>query len=146
MSHITECEVQVTDLTAFEKACRERGVELRREQKTFKNYNERRSPCDMAIAIPGNERAYEAGLVKTKDGKAYKIQVDNYQDGKGMVQAIGRDAGLLMQRYGINAARNAAVRQGMQVREQQLPDGSIRLICEPRQQLAQAGAGYGSGY
>lgn len=136
----------MTDLTAFEKACRDLGVELRKDQKQFKNYADRRSPCDMAIAIPGNKQAYEAGLVKTKDGKAYKIQVDNYQDGKGMVQAIGRDAGLLMQRYGINAARNAAVKQGMSVREQKLEDGSIRLVCEPKQQFAQAGAGYGSGY
>lgn len=99
----------------------------------------------MAVVLPGNKDAYEAGLVKTADGKAWKIQVDNFIGGKGMVAAIGTDAGLLMQRYGINAAKAAALKQGMSVREQQMQDGSIKLVCEPRQQLAQAG-GYGSGF
>lgn len=97
-------------------------------------------------SYPGNQEAYEAGLVRSVDGKGWKVQVDNFIGGKGMVAAIGKDAGLLMQRYGINAAKAAAIRQGMSVREQQMQDGSIKLVCEPRQQLARAGAGYGSGY
>lgn len=149
MSHITECEVQVSDLTAFEQACRDRGVELRREQKTFRNYGGRQSPCDMAIVLPGNKHAYEAGLVKTKDGKAWKVQADNFdaynKDG-GLTKVIGENAGLLVQRYGINAARNAAVKQGMSVREVQQADGSIKLICEPKQVYAQASGGWSSGY
>lgn len=98
----------------------------------------------MAIVLPNNKDAYEAGLVK--DGDGWKIQVDNFIGGKGMVAAIGHDAGLLMQRYGINAARNAAVKQGMSVREVQQADGSIKLICEPKQVYAQASGGWSSGY
>lgn len=149
MSHITECEVIVSDTTAFEEACKQIGVELRRDQKTFRNYGGRRSPCDMAIVLPGNRDAYEAGLVKTKDGKGWKIQVDNfdkYQTKGGMCETIGEDAGLLMQRYGINAAKTAAVKQGMSVREVKQTDGSIKLICEPRQVYAKSGGGWSSGY
>jgi len=147
MSHITSVDVLVGDLAAFQKACRERGVEFLREKKTFKNYGGRQSPCDMAIVLPGNSEAYEAGLVKTADGKGWKLQVDNYRGGLGMVKAIGHDGGLLLQRYGINAAKNAAVKQGMSVREAVQADGSIKLFCEPRTVLAQAGGGYsGSGF
>ena len=145
MSHITQVEeIQVSDLPAFEKACRERGVELRRDQKQFKNFGGRNSPCEMAVVDPQNRKAYEAGLVKTADGKAYVLQVDNWNEGHGLNEKIGYNAGLLLQRYGINAAKNAAVKQGMAVREALQADGSIKLICEPRQVLA--GAGYGSGF
>ena len=148
MSHITECEIQVSDIPAFDKACQDRGCELRRDQKTFKNYGGRRSPCDMAIVVLNDKKAYEAGLIKQPDGK-YKIQVDNFDayEGGGMVKAIGQDAGLLLQRYGINAAKSAAVKQGMQVREQVQADGSIKLTCEAKQfAFAQSGPGWGSGF
>lgn len=144
MSHISEIEIAVSDLKAFEKACKERGVELVRKT-TFKNFGGRHSPCDMAVVDPTNKSAYEAGLVKSADGKSYRLQLDNWDGGRGLNEKIGHNGGLLLQRYGINAARNAAVRQGMSVREELLPDGKVRLVCEPKQQLARAGAGYGSG-
>lgn len=143
MSHISTIEVRITDLDAFEAACRECGVELRREQKRFKNYGGRNSPCEMAVVLPGNERAFELGLVKSEDGDGYTIQMDNWQQGYGMNDKVGRDACTLRQLYGVHAATAAAEKLHMKVQRTQLADGSIRLICEPRQQYAQAGIGSG---
>ena len=146
MSHISSIEVKITDLGAFEAACTECGVELRRNQRTFRNYGGRNSPCEMAVVLPGNERAYELGLVRTADGQSYAIQMDNWQRGLGMNDKVGTDACTLRQLYGVHAATAAARKQGMNVARQQLPDGSIRLVCEPRVAYAQAGAGIGSGF
>lgn len=146
MSHISSIEVKITDLDAFEAACRECGVELRRQQRTFRNFGGRQSPCEMAVVLPGNRDAYELGLVKTADGKGYSIQMDNWQQGFGMNAKVGNDACTLRQMYGVHAATAAARKQGMTINRQQLPDGSIRLVCEPRVQYAQAGMGIGSGF
>ena len=158
MSHISTIKVGIFDLDAFQLACSQKGVELRRNQKTFKNYGGRQDACEMAVVDATNPQAYELGLVRAryneqkklvadKDGTCWMIQMDNYSGGKGMNQKVGKNAGLLLQRYGINAARNAAVREGMTLSEMQLEDGSIRLICEPKQEFAKASAGgYGTGW
>lgn len=140
MSHITSIEIQVSDLTAFEKACREVGVELRREQKTFKSFGGNRVACDMAVAIPGNRDAYEAGLVRNADGK-YTVQVDNWSGGQGLNEKIGHNAGKLLQRYGINAATSQALKQGMSVREEVLANGQVRLVCTEKPKFATQFAG-----
>lgn len=148
MSHITTLTLQVTCLDSFALACQQRGVELKRDQHTFRNFAGQRTKCDMAVVDPTNKEAYEIGLIRSPDGKSYAVQMDNWDGGKGLNAKVGENAGLLMQSYGINAARRQAQKQGMAVFEERLPDGSVRLKCEPRQQLAQAGAGawQGSGY
>ena len=147
MSHITQVEIQITDVDALAQACSLIGVELRCEQKTFTAYGGGQHKCEMAIVDPQNERAYELGVVQSKDGKGWQIKMDNYMGGKGMNAKVGDDAGLLLQRYGLCVARKQAMKQGMAVREERLQDGRIRLVCEPRQALAAAGGGFvGSGY
>ena len=147
MSHISQIAIEVKDIDALEIACRERGVELRREQKTFRTFRGAQTKCDMAIVDPTNNRAYEIGVVLGKDG-VYKLQTDEWQGGLGMNEKVGDRAGLLLQRYGLNVAKRQAAKQGWAANEQRLPDGSIRLVCEPKQQYATAGAGGwgGSGY
>ncbi len=144
MSHISTIEVTITDLGAFEAACQECGVQLLRDQKRFRNYGGRNTPCEMAVVLPGNERAYELGLVRSADGKGWTIQMDNWNRGNGMNEKVGTDACTLRQLYGVHAAMAAAKKQGMSVARQQLADGSIRVVCEPR--VAYAQAGVGSGY
>jgi hypothetical protein len=143
MSHISTIKVKIRDLDALESACRELKVELRRNQKQFKTYNGALTPCDFAIVVPGERRAYEAGVVKAADGDGWELQVDNWNEGQGLNDRIGHDAVKLQQYYGIHAATAAATRQGMRVARTQLPDGSIRLVCEPKPQFAVAGAGGG---
>lgn len=147
MSHITTAEVQVSDIDSFDAACKALGLELRRDQKTFRNYGGRKTPCDMAIVWAGNKEAYEAGLVKRPDGK-YEVQCDNFDAYTASSKAlslnsvIGNNAGLLLQRYGLNVARKAAAKQGMSVREVKQTDGSIKLVCEPRQLGQFVGSGF----
>jgi hypothetical protein len=147
MSHVSTLAIQVSDVDAFEAACRECGVELRREQKTFKTYGGTRNPCDMAVVDVSNPNAYEIGLVRTADGR-YEVKTDEWGRSGGLKEKVGENAGRLLQHYGISAAKRVAQKQGMHVHEQRLPDGRIRLVCEPRQQQATASAGGwgGSGY
>lgn len=146
MSHISELKIAVRDVDAADAACRELGVELRRNQKTFKNYGNRQSPCDMAICVPGAGRdTFEAGLIKQKDG-SYLVQMDNWQGGYGLNEKIGANATKFLQAYGVCAAEAAAKKQGMVTNRHQQPDGTIRLVCEAKPQYAVAGRGYGSGY
>jgi hypothetical protein len=142
MSHVSTLSIQVSDVDAFEAACRECGVELLREQKTFKTYGGSRNPCDMAVVDVANPNAYEIGLVRNAAGK-YEVKTDEWEN--DLQKKVGKNAGLLLQHYGIGAAKRVAIKQGMQVREHKLPDGRIRLVCEPRQQQATASAGGGWG-
>jgi len=137
-------------------------LELRRGQKKYRWYGESvgDSPlprgvavsdlgkCEHAVSIPGDKTVYEIGLVLLANG-SYQLHYDEFNGGYGLQAKVGRKAGLLLQRYGLNAAANQARKQGMTVRsETVLPDGRIRLVCEPRQQFAQAGGGQfvGSGF
>lgn len=152
MSHITKLAVKITDADALAQACRELGVELRREQKTFRTYAGSQSPCDMAICDPQNERAYEIGLVATRDAAGrhtgWEVHLDHWAGGGGLYQKLGDQAGRLLQHYGIAAAERKASADGWRSRREQLPDGSIRLICEPKPVFAQqsAGGSWGGGF
>ncbi len=144
MSHISTLAVKITDLDAFTLACREVGVELRREQKTFKTYNGQKTDCEMAICHPTSLKAYEAGLVR--EGDHYVIQTDEFRRGQGLNDLIGDNAGKLLQRYAMNAAGNKATAKGWTFRDEVQPDGAVRRVFEPKQQYAQAAAGGGGGY
>ena len=106
----------------------------------------------MAIVDPHNERAYEIGLVEAKrvagQPPSWEMQVDHWGQGGGLYAKLGNQFGLLLQRYGIAAAERKATSEGWQSHRETLPDGSIRLICEPKPVFAQAaaGGGWGSGF
>jgi hypothetical protein len=145
MSHITTLSVKVTCIDALAQACQELGVELRREQRHFTTFAGQQNRCDMAIVDPHNQKAYEIGLVAAKDGKGWEVHIDDFMGGQGLFAKVGPRAGLLLQRYGIAAAERKASADGWQSRRESLPDGSIRLVCEPKPVFAQAAAGGGWG-
>lgn len=126
MSHISTVEVTIKDLDSLSQACQSLGVELVLGQQTFLNYNQRQSPCDHAIRIPGSKEAYEIGVVSNKDG-TYHLQLDNFMGGKGMVEKVGRDAVGLRQAYTITASTNQLQKQGFRVRQMAQADGSVSL-------------------
>lgn len=148
MSHISKLSVRITDADALAQACRELGLDLRRDQRRFKTFAGQQNECDMAIVDPANKLAYEVGLVAAKDGKGWEVHLDEWDGGKGIMHKLGTQAGLLLQRYGIAAAERKASADGWQSRRETLQDGSIRVICEPKPQFAQAaaGGGWGSGF
>jgi hypothetical protein len=150
LSHISRLAVKITDCDALARACQELGVELRREQRTFRTFGGNTDKCEMAIVDPQNKQAYEIGLVPLKDGTGYEVLVDHWGAGGGLYAKLGEQFGLLRQRYGICAAESRAQKDGWNSWRQQQPDGSIRLVCEPKPQFATAAAGggdaWGAGY
>lgn len=129
MSHIATVEVEFRDMDALAKACVKCGVELRQDQKTFRWYNSKVSPCDAAIVHP-NAKAYEIGVHKTETG--LRIQFDPFMSGYGMQDAVAFEddiegLGKLQQAYAVEVARKQAKRQGFSVREQVQADGRVKL-------------------
>ncbi|MFH2059647.1 MAG: DUF1257 domain-containing protein [Pseudomonadota bacterium] len=119
MSHIAKIELEVTDLDSLTKACQQIGLNLVRGKTTFKWY-QGNGKCDHAIEVPG--ASYEIGLVY-KDNK-YELQTDFWD--KGIETAIGKNGGLLKQRYAVERTKSEAVRKGYRVIEKQTDNG-IRL-------------------
>jgi hypothetical protein len=119
MSHIAKIELEVKDLGVLSQACTRLGLQLQREQKTFKWYGQD-ATCDHAIRIPG--ATYEIGIVH-KDGR-YELQCDYYD--AGIEKAIGRQGGLLKQGYAIEKTKLEARRKGYTVLEKKTETG-IRL-------------------
>jgi len=119
MSHIAKIELEVTDLDSLSKACRQIGLNLVRGKTSFKWYNGN-GDCDHAIEVPG--ASYEIGLVLKED--KYELQTDFWD--KGIESAIGKNGGLLKQRYAVERTRSEALKKGYRVIEKQTDNG-IRL-------------------
>ena len=119
MSHISKIELEVTDLDSLGKACRHMGLSLVRGKRTFKwFYGD--GDCEHCIQIP--DARYEIGIIQ-KEGK-YELQTD-YWD-KEIETAIGKNGGLLKQRYAVERSKTEAFRKGYRVIEKQTDNG-IRL-------------------
>ncbi len=121
MSHLSRIELQVTDLESLSKACRQIGLNLMRGKNTFKWFNGN-GKCEHAITVPGAD--YEIGLVSNEEDGGYELQTD-YWD-KGMEAAIGKNGGLLKQRYAVERTKTEAIRKGYRVIEKKTDNG-IRL-------------------
>lgn len=141
MSHVAEMEVQISDLDALDEACKELGLELRLNQKTFKWYGthvgdyplpkgfskEEMGKCDHAIAIPGNSHAYEIGVVKRRDGQeGYALLFDFFAGGRGMSQKVGgNNCAKLADEYLAAVTVKSYRRAGRQVQRERTALGHI---------------------
>jgi len=119
MSHISKIELEVKDLGVLSQACTRLGLQLIRNQETFKWYG-KDAQCEHAIKLPG--ASYEIGVLK-KSGR-YELQCDFYD--RNIEKAIGRQGGLLKQAYAIEKAKIEARRKGYSVLEKRTDTG-IRL-------------------
>lgn len=125
MSHVTAVDLEIRDLDALAEACEDCGLELMRDQKTWKWYGifvndyhgsdaayqngirpEQYGVCDHAIRVKDDKTAYEAGLYAQPDG-SFKMAFDFWGAGRKMKEKIGNGGGLLKQAY----AKAVAVRQ-----------------------------------
>ncbi len=143
MSHCVDIKTVIQDLDALEAACEKLGLELKRGQQTYKWWGhsvgdypipeglteEDLGKCEHALVVKDNAQAYEVGLVKTKDGKGYRLLYDYYGGGKGLMAKIGDNADTLTQRYAAEVATRQARRQGYRVTEMLGVDGKIRLTA-----------------
>jgi len=119
MSHIAKIELEVTDLESLSKACSHLGLNLVMGKTSFKWFNGD-GKCQHAIKVPG--ASYEIGLVLNND--RFELQTDFFD--KGIEGAIGKNGGLLKQRYAVERTRSEAIQKGYRVIEKQ-NDNGIRL-------------------
>lgn len=130
MSHVADMNLKIKNLDDLSRACQTLGLELVRDQKTYKwfgrwmndysgenaAYNHGIKPedygkCDHAIRIPGDSKAYEIGVVADGSGE-YQLIWDFYGGGFGLVDKIGKTGGKLKQAYGVEAAMSEMYAKG----------------------------------
>lgn len=121
MSHVTTVDsIPITDLDALARAAATLGLELRRGQEAYKWYGryvgdaplptgftkEELGHCEHALAVVGNDRAYEIGLARRRDGQpGYTLLYDAWGGGYGLEAAAGTDLHLLLQEYTLEGVR-----------------------------------------
>ncbi len=120
MSHISKIELEVRDLSTLSQACFRLGLELIKDQKTFKWWGSEDGQCNHTIKVPGAR--YEIGVVKVDD--RFELQCDYFDQNIGEV--IGENGGLLKQAYAVEKTRVEAKRKGYMVIEKRT-DSGIRL-------------------
>lgn len=63
------------------------------------------------------------------NGQQFTAIVSDYDQGReGVIQGLGK----VTQRYAVIESRRLALRRGLTIQEEQLSDGSIRLVCKRR--------------
>lgn len=145
MSHVAQIDVEIRDLDALQEACGRVGLELIREQKTYRWFGEHigdyplpagfaaedLGKCEHAVRIPGpGNVAYEIGVCKRRDGRpGYTLMWDFFGGGQGLVHVAGKDCCKLRQAYALVVAKRAAMKQGFRVMEKKVQDGSYVLRC-----------------
>jgi len=144
MSHVATVDLHIMDMAALKAACETLGLEFREGQLTFRWYGtivgdyplpqgfavSDMGQCEHAIGIKDNDRAYELGVVRRRDGKpGYLLMYDNWRGGFGLEATIGQKAGKLKQQYAAQVAASQARKQGYRVSQSHQADGSLRLVC-----------------
>ena len=137
MSFETTSTIFITDLDAFERACRVFDLTIDHDKKTYQAHETQR--CDARITWDGHPQAYQMGFVQARQredggvqkdasGDGWAIAYDTWRNGNGMVNHVGQEAcGLLMQEYGLIVASEQALANGYGVERIELADGCQQL-------------------
>lgn len=120
MSHVVALEIDITDIDAMEQACKEVGLELHRDTKTYNwygtwvndydrqdaAYKQGIEPKDYGtnakhvISLPGRPKgSYEIGLHVNKEGKTVAVFDFFGSGGQAIEKVAGHRASKLMQKY-----------------------------------------------
>lgn len=85
--------------------------------------------CEHELTFDGC--GYSVGMIQRTDGKpGYDLEYDFWNGGQGLLDRIGKDAGLLRQAYAVVRAKRALAAQGKTAVEKRLPSGQIQLVCQ----------------
>lgn len=117
MSHIATVQTEITSLRALRDACRRLGLKPPRfgEHRLFGGQTAK----GYAVSLP--DWQYPVVI----DLKSKQVHYDNYNGSWGDEKELDK----LKQAYAVCAAKDKAVKQGFQVQEKTLKDGSIQLVC-----------------
>lgn len=142
MSHVVDIDIEIKDLDALESACNELGLELIRDQKTYKWWGHHvgdyplpegfsksdMGKCDHAVRVKGNSEAYEVGIVKRRDGRpGYTMLFDFFAGGKGLMAKIGDKAERFTQEYSVQVNMKKARQKGFTVTRKTNAAGEVIL-------------------
>lgn len=129
MSHTAKIpNVKVNNLDALDKAAADIGLQLVRDQKTYKTYSVQK--CDHAIVNPNDRSMYELGVVKNKAGD-FDLMQDTFIGGRGLVAMLGgHDAPKLIQSYATQVAVEHYTQEGWNVQQTRLEDGRVILRAQ----------------
>jgi hypothetical protein len=125
-SHVAKVQCDIRDLDALDAAARRCGLIMKRGQKHYRWYGRSvgdtplpegytaaaLGKCDHALAIPGDTRAYEIGVVARADGTGYDLLWDFWNDGYGIKGHVGDECKKLVGEYLHAVAERAALAQG----------------------------------
>lgn len=139
MSHVAQISMEIKDLDALAAACKDLGLELVRNQHTYKWYGysvgdyplpegftaEDLGKCDHAIRVPGNPSAYEIGVVRNRTGNGYVLLWDFWQGGYGMQARVGDHGEKLKQGYTVHVASRYWQKKGFHTTTTQRTDGQV---------------------
>jgi hypothetical protein len=131
MSHVISMKVKINDLECLARAAKRCGLELVKDQKTYKWWGrsvgdypipagftaQDLGKCDHAIRIPGNSHSYEIGVVKNKTGPGYVLLFDFYGQEKTLIPKVGKNGELLEMAYAVEIAKKDMISQGYTIRE-----------------------------
>lgn len=136
MSHVVTGSLIIKDLDALEAACKVLGLEFRKDQKTYRWFGkhvgdyplpkgfraEDMGKCDHAISLPGSQyrNAYEVGVVKNKEGEGYRLILDFWRGGYGMVEAVGgQNCEKLAKVYSVQVAKKKLKAKGYKITKEE---------------------------
>ena len=143
MSHVTAVDIQITDLEALARAADALGLELVRDQKTFKWYGthvgdyplpagfkkEDMGRCAHALRVRDNAGAYEVGVVERRDGKpGFQLLWDFWAGGRGLQAKVGQDCSKLRAEYGAQVAIRQANKLGYRHNLTRRADGQVEKL------------------
>ncbi|MBB4635929.1 hypothetical protein [Longimicrobium terrae] len=146
MSHIATVNLDVLDLDALAQAAQRLGLELVRDQKTYRWYGvnlggntlpagfsaEDLGRCDHALRLVGAEEMhpapYEIGVSRRRDGQpGYLLFWDFWAGGFGLQARVGENCRRLRQEYACVQAMQTAMADQFAVETLRREDGSVRL-------------------
>ncbi len=117
MSHIASVQTEIRSLESLSAACRRLG--LGAPQHGTHRLFDSQTATGHAVKLPGWHYPVVFDLT------AKQVHYDNFKGHWGQIKHLDQ----LKQAYAVCAAKAQAVKQGFRVQEQQLSDGSVRLVC-----------------
>lgn len=129
MSHVSDIKLKVMNLDLLRQAAEKLGL-IMRSQETYRWYGrhvgdyplpegftkEDLGKCTYALSVPGNDEAFEVGVVARPDG-SYTLLWDFWNGGFGLEEAIGKDGEKLIEEYEALVFKQVAIEQGYEVSE-----------------------------
>lgn len=121
MSHFSKINAVISDEEALKAATTNMGFPLIQNGRCRYYYGT--APADMVIKLPGK---YDVALTK-QDG-SYSVSADLY--GQHVEKYVGRDCGLLMQKYAAEKVRIEAFKRSLAVTEATLDSDIILTLTD----------------